>query len=253
MVRVCFQLNGIIQVPGANSHCWAVCWNLCRIQGVLKLLMACQVRQMATWPAVLVSGLVSVILAFVILALSSWMFKESIKLLGIFVGSDLILTSLALLLIAFMARLGMFSFQDSQKLEKCFLRFIFLILREYAIFFAFTHTQRLNILILHLEIYLEMEKCSCRSQGQGDSSTTFGTKWACVIVDRPVRTPSNESLCRGFEGACRGIRSVQCMKYVFLVSKCTSCSILKVGITRFKCNHPSWVFRVCMLISTALF
>lgn len=119
--------------------------------------MACQVRQMATWPAVLVSGLVSVILAFVILALSSWMFKESIKLLGIFVGSDLILTSLALLLIAFMARLGMLSFQDSQKLEKCFLRFIFLLLRKYAIFFAFTHTQRLNMLILHLEIYLEME------------------------------------------------------------------------------------------------
>lgn len=76
------------------------------IHGVLKLLMACQVRQMVTWPAVLVSGLVSVILAFVILALSSWMFKESIKLLGIFVGSDLILTSVALLLIAFMARLG---------------------------------------------------------------------------------------------------------------------------------------------------
>ena len=96
---------------------------------MLKLLMACQVRQMATWPAVLVSGLASVILAFVILALSSWMFKESIKLLGIFVGADLILTSVALLLIAFMARLGMLFFQDPQKLEMCFLRFIFLLAR----------------------------------------------------------------------------------------------------------------------------
>lgn len=92
-------------VPNPTMLVFIVCgWFL--IHGVLKLLMACQVRTLATWPAVLISGLVSVILAFVLLALSSWLFKESIKLLGIFIGGDLILTAIALLLIAFMARLG---------------------------------------------------------------------------------------------------------------------------------------------------
>ncbi|KAG0567052.1 hypothetical protein M758_7G100500 [Ceratodon purpureus] len=92
-------------VPNPTMLVFIVCgWFL--VHGILKLLMACQVRQLATWPAVLISGLVSVILAFVLLALSSWLFKESIKLLGIFIGGDLILTAIALLLIAFMARLG---------------------------------------------------------------------------------------------------------------------------------------------------
>lgn len=92
-------------VPNPTILLFIVCgWFL--LHGVLKLLMACQVRSLATWPAVLTSGLVSVILAFVVLALSSWMFKESIKLLGVFIGGDLIFTGLALVLIAFMARLG---------------------------------------------------------------------------------------------------------------------------------------------------
>jgi len=92
-------------VPNPTMLVFIICgWFL--IHGVLKLLMACQVRSLATWPAVLTSGLVSVILAFVILALSSWMFKKSIKLLGIFIGADLIFTGIALVMIAFMARLG---------------------------------------------------------------------------------------------------------------------------------------------------
>jgi uncharacterized membrane protein HdeD (DUF308 family) len=92
-------------VPNSTALVFIVCgWFL--IHGVVKLLMACQVRSLATWPAVLTSGLVSVILAFVVLALSSWMFKESVKLLGIFIGGDLIFTGLAMVLIAFMARLG---------------------------------------------------------------------------------------------------------------------------------------------------
>lgn len=92
-------------VPNPTKLVFIVCgWFL--IHGVLKLLMAVQVRSLATWPAVLTSGLVSVILAFVVLALSSWMFKESLKLLGIFIGGDLIFTGLSLVLIAVMASLG---------------------------------------------------------------------------------------------------------------------------------------------------
>lgn len=87
-----------------------ICLWLCRTpQGIIKLLMACQVRSLATWPAVLTSGLVSIILAFVLLSLSSWLFSESLKFLGVFIGGDLIFTALSLLLIAFMARLGTIS------------------------------------------------------------------------------------------------------------------------------------------------
>ncbi|XP_024383726.1 uncharacterized protein [Physcomitrium patens] len=93
------------RVPNSTMLVFIICaWFL--IHGILKLLMACQVRSIATWPAVLTSGIVSVILAFVLFALSSWLFKESIKLLGIFIGGDLIFTAISLVLIAFMARLG---------------------------------------------------------------------------------------------------------------------------------------------------
>ncbi len=76
------------------------------LQGVLKLLMTCQLRYLTTWPAVMISGLTSIILAFTILALSSWLFNESLKVIGIFFGADLCLTGVSLMLIAFMARLG---------------------------------------------------------------------------------------------------------------------------------------------------
>jgi hypothetical protein len=77
-----------------------------RLQGVLKLLMTCQLRYLTTWPAVMISGLTSIILAFTILALSSWLFNESLKVIGIFFGADLCLTGVSMMLIAFMARLG---------------------------------------------------------------------------------------------------------------------------------------------------
>ncbi|CAK9262313.1 unnamed protein product [Sphagnum jensenii] len=76
------------------------------LQGVLKLLLTCQLRYLTTWPAVMISGLTSIILAFTILALSSWLFNESLKVIGIFFGADLCLTGVSLMLIAFMARLG---------------------------------------------------------------------------------------------------------------------------------------------------
>ncbi len=69
-------------------------------------LMTCQLRYLTTWPAVMISGLTSIILAFTILALSSWLFNESLKVIGIFFGADLCLTGVSLMLIAFMARLG---------------------------------------------------------------------------------------------------------------------------------------------------
>jgi len=76
------------------------------VHGVLKLLMTCQLRYLTTWPAVMISGLTSIILAFTILALSSWLFNESLKVIGIFFGADLCLTGVSMMLIAFMARLG---------------------------------------------------------------------------------------------------------------------------------------------------
>jgi len=93
------------RVPNPTMLVFIVCgWFL--VHGIIKLLMACQVRSLATWPVVLTSGLVSIILAFVLLSLSSWLFSESLKFLGVFIGGDLIFTALSLLLIAFMARLG---------------------------------------------------------------------------------------------------------------------------------------------------
>lgn len=53
------------RVPNPTMLVFIVCgWFL--VHGIIKLLMACQVRSLATWPAVLTSGLVSIILAFVL-------------------------------------------------------------------------------------------------------------------------------------------------------------------------------------------
>ncbi|CAK9197890.1 unnamed protein product [Sphagnum troendelagicum] len=75
--------------------------------GILKFVMTCQLRHVTTWPAVMISGLTSIILAFVMLTLSSWLFTKSrLKVIGFFFGADLCLTGVAMVLIAFMARLG---------------------------------------------------------------------------------------------------------------------------------------------------
>eukprot|EP00246_Nothoceros_aenigmaticus_P004380 TRINITY_DN15911_c0_g1_i1.p1 TRINITY_DN15911_c0_g1~~TRINITY_DN15911_c0_g1_i1.p1 ORF type:complete len:258 (+),score=24.23 TRINITY_DN15911_c0_g1_i1:170-943(+) len=71
--------------------------------GVLKLLMACQVRSMSSWPAVLVSGIVSIILAFTILALAQ---PFGIVIVGIIFGADLLVSGLSMLTISCMAYLG---------------------------------------------------------------------------------------------------------------------------------------------------
>ncbi|KAL2612888.1 hypothetical protein R1flu_024580 [Riccia fluitans] len=73
------------------------------IHGVIKLVMACQVRKLTTWPAVLASGLASIVLAFVITALTP---RVGLTLVGITFGGDLVFTGIALLLIALMAFLG---------------------------------------------------------------------------------------------------------------------------------------------------
>lgn len=73
------------------------------VHGVVKLIMACQVRKLTTWPAVLASGFASIVLAFVITALTP---KLGLLLVGICFGGDLIGTGCALLLIALMAFLG---------------------------------------------------------------------------------------------------------------------------------------------------
>ncbi|KAL3680199.1 hypothetical protein R1sor_023155 [Riccia sorocarpa] len=73
------------------------------VHGVIKLVMACQVRKLTTWPAVLASGLASIILAFVVTALTP---RYGLTLVGITFGSDLLVTGIALLLIALMAFLG---------------------------------------------------------------------------------------------------------------------------------------------------
>lgn len=65
--------------------------------------MAIAVRKITTWPIVLVSGIVSMVLAFVILA---WTPKLGHKIVGIKFGADLAFTGMALLLISIMGFLG---------------------------------------------------------------------------------------------------------------------------------------------------
>jgi len=73
------------------------------IHGIVKVLMACQVSQVTTWPAVLVSGLSSIALSVVTLLLAN---KYGFRLIAIFFGADCAFTGVALLLISCMAYLG---------------------------------------------------------------------------------------------------------------------------------------------------
>ncbi|EFJ24668.1 hypothetical protein SELMODRAFT_101544 [Selaginella moellendorffii] len=74
------------------------------VHGLLKSLMACQVRNMTSWPAVLASGILSVILAFAILILAP---KFGLVLLGVIFGADLLVSGLSMLFIATIAFCGM--------------------------------------------------------------------------------------------------------------------------------------------------
>ncbi|KAJ7296877.1 hypothetical protein O6H91_09G027000 [Diphasiastrum complanatum] len=71
--------------------------------GVLKIMMACQMSNMRSWPAVLVSGLVSIALAFTILILAP---HYGLEILGIIFGVDVLGLGLSMILIASMARCG---------------------------------------------------------------------------------------------------------------------------------------------------
>jgi uncharacterized membrane protein HdeD (DUF308 family) len=73
------------------------------VNGIIKLMMSCQVRAVTTWPAVFASGLASIALSVVALLIGN---KFGFKLIAIFFGADLVATGLALLLISCMAYLG---------------------------------------------------------------------------------------------------------------------------------------------------
>lgn len=71
--------------------------------GIVKILMAYQVSNVITWPGVLVAGLLSIVLTFVIFVLTP---KFGFNVIAIAFGGDLIMTGLSLLLISLMAFLG---------------------------------------------------------------------------------------------------------------------------------------------------
>ncbi|KAL3701257.1 hypothetical protein R1sor_019279 [Riccia sorocarpa] len=68
--------------------------------GLLKLVMAWQVRHMRSWPAVLVSGVLSLFLGFFIVWLAP---TYGLKLLGLVFGADLTATGVSVLIISIIA------------------------------------------------------------------------------------------------------------------------------------------------------
>ncbi|CAM6084484.1 unnamed protein product [Calypogeia fissa] len=93
----------LIRPPSTLSHLLLLLAGWFVLHGVLKIIMAISVRKITTWPVVLVSGIISIVLAFVILALTS---KVGIELVSITFGADLAITGVSLLLIAIMGFLG---------------------------------------------------------------------------------------------------------------------------------------------------
>ncbi|CAM6090789.1 unnamed protein product [Calypogeia fissa] len=93
----------LIRPPSTISHLLLLLAGWFILHGVLKIIMAISVRKITTWPVVLVSGIISMVLAFVILALTS---KVGLELVSITFGADLALTGVSLLLIAIMGFLG---------------------------------------------------------------------------------------------------------------------------------------------------
>eukprot|EP00850_Spirogloea_muscicola_P015457 SM000118S25600 [mRNA] locus=s118:244016:252177:- [translate_table: standard] len=71
--------------------------------GIFKLVLACSMSNVATWPAVLVSGLLSIVLAFTILGLFP---SSSLWVLGLLFGANLTVSGISLLLISLMAYLA---------------------------------------------------------------------------------------------------------------------------------------------------
>ncbi|EFJ27421.1 hypothetical protein SELMODRAFT_5000, partial [Selaginella moellendorffii] len=65
--------------------------------GLLKTFMACQVRNLSSWPFVFVSGILSILLALLILVLAP---KYGVVLLGITFGADMFVSGLSMILIA---------------------------------------------------------------------------------------------------------------------------------------------------------
>ncbi|KAG6551730.1 hypothetical protein Mapa_006819 [Marchantia paleacea] len=70
--------------------------------GFLKVIMSWQVRHMRSWPAVLISGLLSIILGMMIVFLTP---TYGLKLVGIIFGADLTATGVSVLVISFIAYL----------------------------------------------------------------------------------------------------------------------------------------------------
>ncbi|KAL2650426.1 hypothetical protein R1flu_018554 [Riccia fluitans] len=79
--------------------------------GFLKLIMAWQVRHMSSWPAVVVSGLLSLFLGFLIVWLTP---TYGLKLVGLVFGADLTATGVSVLIISIIARFHSDSITRSQ-------------------------------------------------------------------------------------------------------------------------------------------
>lgn len=72
-------------------------------QGLTKLVLTYQVRHLSTWPSVLVSGVLSLVLSVLILA--QWP-ENAGWVVGVLVGVDFIVTGISLALLGCMAKLG---------------------------------------------------------------------------------------------------------------------------------------------------
>jgi hypothetical protein len=72
-------------------------------QGLTKLVLTYQVRHLSTWPSVLVSGMLSLVLSVLILA--QWP-ENAGWVVGVLVGVDFIVTGISLSLLGCMAKLG---------------------------------------------------------------------------------------------------------------------------------------------------
>ncbi|KAJ7525073.1 hypothetical protein O6H91_17G035100 [Diphasiastrum complanatum] len=68
--------------------------------GFLKLLMACHVRNMTSWPTLLVSGMLSIALAITILVLAP---RHGLVLLGVIFGVEFLTSGVGMMLFACMA------------------------------------------------------------------------------------------------------------------------------------------------------
>lgn len=93
----------LLNPPSSREHLIYLLAGWFILHGVLKIFMSIAVRKISTWPVVLVSGVASIVLAFVIVTLTS---RFGTKLISITFGADLAFTGLSLLLISIMGFLG---------------------------------------------------------------------------------------------------------------------------------------------------